>query len=127
MSRNARRATGTCRVLAMLALCGAGQLARAQQSWSAYVIADSATVYAKMEASSDALASLPKGAAVTVYFAVQSVQGNWCSIVVKSERQRPRPGTVRRALGIRAHSAIRGNTKRCGARSCRNARKCCRN
>jgi hypothetical protein len=40
-----------------------------------------------MDTSSDALASLPKGASVTVYFAVQSVQGNWCSIAVKSERQ----------------------------------------
>ena len=87
MPRTARRATWTCRVVAMRALCGAGQLARALQSWSAYVIADSATVYAKMDTSRDALGSLPKGAAVTVYFAVQSVQGNWCSIALKSERQ----------------------------------------
>jgi hypothetical protein len=40
-----------------------------------------------MDVSSDVLGTLPKGAGVTVYFAVQSVQGNWCEIAVKSEQR----------------------------------------
>lgn len=82
-----RGAARVSEVLIILALWGAFHAADAQQSWPAYVTTDNAPVYKKMDVSSDVLGTLPKGAQVTVYFAVQSVQGNWCRIAVKNEQQ----------------------------------------
>lgn len=87
MSRIARWAAGVSQVLIVLAFSGAFRVAGAQQSWPAYVVSDNAPVYKKMDLSSEVLGTLPKGAQVTVYFAVQSVQGNWCEIAVKGEQQ----------------------------------------
>jgi hypothetical protein len=87
MSRMERWAARVSQVLIVFALCGVSLLAQAQQSWPAYVVSDNAPVYKKMDLSSDVLGTLPRGAQVTVYFAVQSVQGNWCEIAVKSGQQ----------------------------------------
>ena len=51
------------------------------------MVAEQAPVHAEMSATSEVLSSLTKGNSVTVYFAVQSAQGSWCKVAVKSEWQ----------------------------------------
>jgi len=80
-------ATWALRAFAGLAVLASLPVVEGQQSWPAYVIADNAAVYKKMDLSSDVLGMLPKGASVIVYFAVQSGGGNWCKIAVSGEQQ----------------------------------------